>query len=132
MTLLANLTRYVAKQVCTDTPSSLNGTQKSNYWGLSVPICAPASVLSLNVSYETALVSLQPGLRYPEIQDLRVEVAGQVLSQGGNVGADQIVDTSDQQTERYSIHEQSCNTLPSSWYHLAIAAMLDSFDGLMH
>lgn len=32
-------------------------------------------------------------MTFSAIQGLRVEVAGQVLSQGGNVGADQLADT---------------------------------------
>ena len=53
----------------------------------------PDHVMELNVSYETEWVGLHPGLAFPGVQGLRVEVAGQVLSQGGNVGADQLADT---------------------------------------
>ena len=38
-------------------------------------------------------VSLRPGLRWPGVTGLRVEVNGQVLSQGGDVVADQLEDT---------------------------------------
>ena len=38
-------------------------------------------------------VSLRPGLRWPGVTGLRVEVNGQVLSQGGDVAADQLEDT---------------------------------------
>ena len=55
---------------------------------------ADASPLAVNVSSETSWVSLQPSLLYPEVEGIRVEVKGQVLSQGGDVGADQIADTS--------------------------------------
>ena len=40
-----------------------------------------------------AQVSLRPGLRWPGMTGLRVEVNGQVLSQGGDVAADQLEDT---------------------------------------
>lgn len=58
------------------------------------PLCSPDTALAVNVSSETKWVSLQPGLLYPEVEGIRVEVKGQVLSQGGDVGADQIADTS--------------------------------------
>ena len=38
-------------------------------------------------------VSLRPGLRWPGVTGIRVEVNGQVLSQGGDVAADQLEDT---------------------------------------
>ena len=59
-----------------------------------IPGCDPDVPLAINVSSETKWVSLQPGLLYPEVDGIRVEVKGQVLSQGGDVGADQIADTS--------------------------------------
>lgn len=59
-----------------------------------VPACNPDTVLAVNVSSETKWVSLQPGLAHPEVAGIRVEVKGQVLSQGGDVTADQIADTS--------------------------------------
>lgn len=92
----SNLRKYL--QVCSDVRSN---SESSNYWHLDVPICTPSSTMYVNVSYETAIISLHPSLRYPYLQNIRVEVAGQVLSQGGNVGADQIADTSDIITERY-------------------------------
>lgn len=58
------------------------------------PDCSPDTVLAVNVSSETKWVSLQPGLAHPEVEGIRVEVKGQVLSQGGDVTADQIADTS--------------------------------------
>lgn len=58
------------------------------------PTCSPDTALTVNVSSETKWVSLQPGLAYPEVEGIRVEVKGQVLSQGGDVSADQIADTS--------------------------------------
>lgn len=60
----------------------------------AVPNCSPNRVLAVNVSSETKWVSLQPGLAHPEVAGIRVEVKGQVLSQGGDVTADQIADTS--------------------------------------
>lgn len=60
----------------------------------SVALCSPDTALAVNVSSETKWVSLQPGLLYPEVEGIRVEVKGQVLSQGGDVSADQIADTS--------------------------------------
>ena len=59
----------------------------------TVPHCTPDTALAVNVSSETKWVSLQPGLAYPEVAGIRVEVKGQVLSQGGDVSADQIADT---------------------------------------
>lgn len=61
---------------------------------VGVPPCDPNTVLAVNVSSETKWVSLQPGLLFPDVEGIRVEVKGQVLSQGGDVGADQIADTS--------------------------------------
>lgn len=58
------------------------------------PPCSPDTALAVNVSSETKWVSLQPGLACPEVEGIRVEVKGQVLSQGGDVSADQIADTS--------------------------------------
>ena len=58
------------------------------------PPCSPDTALAVNVSSETKWVSLQLGLAYPEVEGIRVEVKGQVLSQGGDVSADQIADTS--------------------------------------
>ena len=60
----------------------------------AVPQCSPDTVLTVNVSSETKWVSLQPGLAHAEVAGIRVEVKGQVLSQGGDVTADQIADTS--------------------------------------
>lgn len=68
-----------------------------------VPACLPDDMLQLNVSSEVSFVTLHPALRYPDIQNLRVEVAGQVLSRGGNVGADQLADTSATLTNRSSL-----------------------------
>ena len=59
-----------------------------------VSTCDPDTSLAVNVSSETNWVSLQPSLLYPDVEGIRVEVKGQVLSQGGDVGADQIADTS--------------------------------------
>ena len=69
------------------------------------PLCSPDTALGVNVSSETKWVSLQPGLLYPEVEGIRVEVKGQVLSQGGDVGADQIADTSGHtNSSRYKTH----------------------------
>ena len=65
--------------------------------------CIPDTLMQLNVSSETNYITLHPALRDPEIQNLRVEVAGQVLSQGGNVGADQLADTTAQSTTRWGL-----------------------------
>lgn len=62
--------------------------------------CVPSAIMHTNVSFSSAIVSLHPSLKYPDVQNIRVEVAGQVLSQGGNVGADQLADTSDIITQR--------------------------------
>ena len=64
--------------------------------------CLPDSMMQLNVSQDVGFVTLHPALRYPDLQNLRVEVAGQVLSQGGNVGADQLADTTAASTTRSS------------------------------
>jgi hypothetical protein len=42
------------------------------------PACTPNSLMWLNVSHETDWVSLHPGLRWPGVPGLRVEVNGQV------------------------------------------------------
>ncbi|KAL0046818.1 hypothetical protein WJX82_010658 [Trebouxia sp. C0006] len=50
---------------------------------------------ALDLGNRTKVYSLSvPGLLYPDVDGIRVEVKGQVLSQGGDVGADQIADTS--------------------------------------
>ena len=46
-------------------------------------------------------VSLRPGLRWPGVTGLRVEVNGQVLSQGGDAAADQLEDTTAETHIRY-------------------------------
>lgn len=68
--------------------------------GEDAAICMPDSIMQLNVSSSISYVTLHPALRYPDIQNLRVEVAGQVLSQGGNIGADQLADTTAKSTTR--------------------------------
>jgi hypothetical protein len=55
--------------------------------------CAPNARMWLNVSAGVDWVALHPGLRWAGAQGLRCEVNGQVLSAGGNVGADQVEDT---------------------------------------
>lgn len=47
----------------------------------------------------------------PLVQGLRVEVNGQVLSKGGDVGADQVMDTTAETTLRYA------HVLCSSFLH---------------
>lgn len=73
----------------------------------AVPNCSPNTVLAVNVSSESKWVSLQPGLAHPEVAGIRVEVKGQVLSQGGDVTADQIADTSGRtNSSRYPLTNQ--------------------------
>lgn len=50
--------------------------------------------ITVTVPYGTDTVSIVPQLLHPEISGIRVEVNGQVLSQGGDVSADQHADTS--------------------------------------
>ncbi len=72
-----------------------------------VSLCEPDVSLAVNVSSKTKWVSLQPGLLYPDVDGIRVEVKGQVLSQGGDVEADQIADTSGHSySSRYSRYQQ--------------------------
>eukprot|EP00884_Botryococcus_braunii_P021518 jgi/Botrbrau1/804/Bobra.0352s0001.1 len=61
--------------------------------GEGVPECEPNTSMWLNVSSSVEWVLLQPWLRWPHLEGVRVEVAGQVLSKGGDVGADQLEDT---------------------------------------
>lgn len=62
--------------------------------GTHVGPCDADSVLAVNVSSQSKWVSLQPELMFPGVEGVRVEVNGQVLSRGGDVGADMIADTS--------------------------------------
>lgn len=66
-------------------------------------MCEPGTQMVLNVSSETQGISLQPSLRFPNVLGIRVEVNGQVLSQGGDVGADQIADTSAAKPDRWAV-----------------------------
>ena len=66
-------------------------------------MCQPGTQMLLNVSSETQGISLQPSLRFPNVLGIRVEVSGQVLSQGGDVGADQIADTSAAKPDRWAV-----------------------------
>ena len=66
-------------------------------------MCEPGTQMVLNVSSETQGISLQPSLRFPNVLGIRVEVMGQVLSQGGDVGADQIADTSAAKPDRWAV-----------------------------
>lgn len=59
-----------------------------------VPVCEANTVLAVNVSSQSKWVSLQPELMFPDLEGVRVEVNGQVLSRGGDVSADQVADTS--------------------------------------
>lgn len=59
-----------------------------------VSSCAANTILAVNVSAQSKWVSLQPELIFPDVEGVRVEVNGQVLSRGGDVGADMIADTS--------------------------------------
>ncbi|DBA75632.1 TPA: hypothetical protein ACH3X2_009068 [Trebouxia sp. C0005] len=83
-------TAYLPQPESAEDASDAGGDAPSN----EVPSCNPDTPLGVNVSSETKWVSLQPGLLYPDVDGIRVEVKGQVLSQGGDVGADQIADTS--------------------------------------
>ena len=55
--------------------------------------CTPGVTMGITVPASTDTISLIPTLLHPEIQNVRVEVNGQVLSRGGDVGADQQADT---------------------------------------
>ncbi len=66
-------------------------------------MCEPGTQMVLNVSSETQGISLQPSLRSSNVLGIRVEVNGQVLSQGGDVGADQIADTSAAKPDRWAV-----------------------------
>lgn len=79
----------------------------------AAPTCTPGTALAVNVSSETKWVSLQPGLAYPEVAGIRVEVKGQVLSQGGDVSADQIADTSGRTNSSRYTHPPPCSPLPT-------------------
>ena len=71
--------------------------------------CLSSGVLQLQVS-------LRPGLRWPGVTGLRVEVNGQVLSQGGDVAADQLEDTTAETHIRYvKALSQLSKFLLSSW-----------------
>lgn len=64
------------------------------------PLCQADAYMQLNVSQDTDSVILHPSLLFPDVQGLRVEVNGQVLSKGGDVGADQVMDTTAETTLR--------------------------------
>jgi len=83
-------TAYLPQPESAEDDSGAGGDSPSS----GVPSCDPDTPLGVNVSSETKWVSLQPGLLYPDVDGIRVEVKGQVLSQGGDVGADQIAVTS--------------------------------------
>ena len=83
-------TAYSSQPESAEDDSGAGGDAASS----GVPRCDPDTPLGVNVSSETKWLSLQPGLLYPDVDGIRVEVKGQVLSQGGDVGADQIADTS--------------------------------------
>ena len=55
-----------------------NGTAGGDWWGGEVPACVPNKALWLNVSAGVEWVSLHPGLAWPGVAGLRVEVNGQV------------------------------------------------------
>lgn len=79
--------------------------------GTDVGPCAANSVLAINVSSQSKWVSLQPELMFPDVEGVRVEVNGQVLSRGGDVGADMIADTSGRSnntTSRYPALQNWC------------------------
>lgn len=75
--------------------------------------CAANSVLAINVSSQSKWVSFQPELMFPDVEGVRVEVNGQVLSRGGDVGADMIADTSGHSnaTSRCGQFPLSCTVL---------------------
>lgn len=82
--------------------SSDPGASSNRTLGASANLtaCLPNQEMRVNVSHQTSYVRLHLALRFPGLQNLRVEVAGQVLSQGGNVGADQLADTTATTTQR--------------------------------
>ena len=75
-------------------PHSAQSDSADSNMATHVSPCAANSVLAINVSSESKWVSFQPELMFPDVEDVRVEVNGQVLSRGGDVGADMIADTS--------------------------------------
>ncbi|KAK9917087.1 hypothetical protein WJX75_000778 [Coccomyxa subellipsoidea] len=85
-----NATTSTKESLCVCGGSCPEGIQRS---GGAAGGCMPNAPMWLNVSHKTDWVSLQPGLRWPGVPGLRVEVNGQVLSQGGDVSADQVEDT---------------------------------------
>ncbi len=89
-TAQASPTAYLSQPESAEDDSGAGGDSASS----GVPSCDPDTPLGVNVSSGTKWLSLQPGLLYPDVDGIRVEVKGQVLSQGGDVGADQIADTS--------------------------------------
>ncbi|KAK9825612.1 hypothetical protein WJX74_010253 [Apatococcus lobatus] len=76
--------------VCGSNSTQLSATNSSR----AKPPCDPAQPMTVNVSANAEVVMLQPTLFMPGVQGVRVEVNGQVLSQGGDTQADQIEDTS--------------------------------------
>ena len=58
-----------------------------------VSLCFAGVAMSVTVPSSLDTVRVVPGLRHPEVAGVRVEVNGQVLSRGGNLWADQLVDT---------------------------------------
>jgi len=73
--------------------AAATGGAAGGWAAAAAPRCAPDAPMWLNVSHGVEWVALHPRLAFPGIPGLRVEAGGQVLSQGGDVGADQVEDT---------------------------------------
>ena len=58
------------------------------------PIPRAGVAISVTVPFSTDTVSVAPELLHSEVEGVRVEVNGQVLSRGGDLSADRRADTS--------------------------------------
>ncbi|KAK9813648.1 hypothetical protein WJX73_001491 [Symbiochloris irregularis] len=91
--------------LCSDAPSAEGWPELDDAGSLAESPgppgpCVAGTTMAMNVTYDTETVFLQPRLLFPDIQGLRVEVNGQVLSKGGDVGADQVMDTTAESVDR--------------------------------
>lgn len=55
---------------------------------LNATTCRAGVTMSVNVSFATEMITLAPSLEFGEVQGMRVEVNGKVLSRGWDAGAD--------------------------------------------
>ena len=79
--------------------------------------CVPNIPMSVTVSASTDVLSLTPTLLHPDIDAVRVEVNGQVLSRVGDIWADQLADTTTTATSMNttSIHSSTALLLPAAF-----------------